>query len=67
MLEYSDFRNFIKVIDKAKVACVNSGFEIADHLVEVTEVIQGGEMPENLPRPKKSVKSIEKEQEKLDK
>lgn len=42
VLEYSDFRNFIKVINKAKEACVNSGFEVADHLVEVTEVVQGG-------------------------
>jgi DNA-damage-inducible protein D len=42
VLEYSDFRNFLKVIDKAKVVCVNSGFEVEDHLVEVTEVVQGG-------------------------
>jgi DNA-damage-inducible protein D len=42
VLEYSDFRNFIKVIDKAKEACVNSGFEVADHLVEVNEVIEHG-------------------------
>jgi DNA-damage-inducible protein D len=42
VLEYSDFRNFINVIEKAKEACVNSGFEVADHLVEVTEVVQGG-------------------------
>ena len=42
VLKYSDFRNFIKVIDKAKEACINSGFEVADHLVEVTEVVQGG-------------------------
>ena len=42
VLEYSDFRNFLKVIDKAKEACVNSGFEVEDHLVEVTEVVQGG-------------------------
>ena len=42
VLEYSDFRNFINVIDKAKEACINSGFEVVDHLVEVTEVVQGG-------------------------
>jgi DNA-damage-inducible protein D len=34
VLEYSDFRNFINVIDKAKEACVNSGFEVTDHIVE---------------------------------
>jgi DNA-damage-inducible protein D len=42
VLEYSDFRNFIKVIDKAKEACVNSGFEVADHIVEVNEMVNIG-------------------------
>ncbi|MDD5373762.1 MAG: DNA damage-inducible protein D [Sulfurimonas sp.] len=42
VLEYSDFRNFIKVIDKAKEACANSGFEVADHIVEVNEEIEHG-------------------------
>ena len=42
VLEYSDFRNFLKVIDKAKEACVNSGFEMADHIVEVNEEIEHG-------------------------
>lgn len=42
VLEYSDFRNFINVIDKAKEACVNSGFEVTDHIVEVNEEIEHG-------------------------
>ena len=42
LLGYADFRNFLKVIEKAKQACVNSNYEISDHLVEVTEVVQGG-------------------------
>lgn len=42
VLEYSDFRNFIKVIEKAKEACVNSGFEVADHIVEVNEMVNIG-------------------------
>ncbi len=42
LLGYADFRNFINVIEKAKEACVNSGQEISDHLVEVTEVVLGG-------------------------
>ncbi|RLA76802.1 MAG: DNA damage-inducible protein D [Epsilonproteobacteria bacterium] len=42
ILEYSDFRNFIKVIEKAKKACINSNYELSDHLVEVTEVVKGG-------------------------
>ena len=39
ILGYTDFRNFIKVIEKAKEACENSGFEIADHIVEVNEMV----------------------------
>ena len=42
LLDYSDFRNFLKVIEKAKEACVNSGQDITDHLVEVNEVVLGG-------------------------
>lgn len=42
LLGYADFRNFTKVIEKAKDACVNSGYSISDHLVEVNEVVQGG-------------------------
>ncbi len=42
ILGYSDFRNFIKVIEKAKEACENSGFDIVDHLVEVNEMVSIG-------------------------
>jgi len=42
LLAYSDFRNFLKVIDKAKEACVNSNNDVADHIVEVNEMVQIG-------------------------
>ena len=42
LLGYRDFRNFSNVIAKAKEACMNSGQEVSDHLVEVTEVVLGG-------------------------
>ena len=41
-LGYTDFRNFSSVIEKAKEACKNSGQKIADHLVEVNEVVAVG-------------------------
>ena len=41
-LEYTDFRNFISVIEKAKDACNNSGQLIGDHLAEVNEEINHG-------------------------
>ncbi|HRW58240.1 MAG TPA: DNA damage-inducible protein D [Chlamydiales bacterium] len=38
-LEYSDYRNFLLVIEKAKKACTNSGYSITDHFVEVNGMI----------------------------
>ena len=42
VLEYSDFRNFISVINKAREACVNSGHPVADHFVDITELVSIG-------------------------
>src|SRR5437879_455570 len=39
VLEYSDFRNFITVINKARQACTNSGRSISDHFVDITEMV----------------------------
>jgi len=39
VLEYTEWRNFTKVIDKAMLACHNSGFECADHFVDVNKMI----------------------------
>jgi len=41
-LEYSDFRNFTSVINKAKEACKNSGQSIKNHLVEFNEMVSIG-------------------------
>ncbi len=38
VLEYSDWRNFVKVINKAKEACVNSNYDINEQLVEVNKL-----------------------------
>jgi len=39
LLEYSQWRNFANVIDKAKISCKNSGNEISDHFAEVSKTI----------------------------
>lgn len=38
VLEYKDWRNFLKVLNKAKDACKNSGFNIDKQLVEVNRL-----------------------------
>jgi DNA-damage-inducible protein D len=41
-LDYTEWRNFSKVIDKARLACKNSGFDIDDHFVEVNKMVAIG-------------------------
>jgi len=48
VLGYGDYRNFEGVVEKAKLACFNSGHRIDDHFVDVTEMIEigkGGQRP----------------------
>ncbi len=42
VLEYSDFRNFTKVINKAIDACLTSDISVTDHVVEVNEMVKIG-------------------------
>lgn len=42
ILEYTDYRNFLKVIDKAKIACANSNQQILDHFVDFNDMIPIG-------------------------
>lgn len=37
VLEYTDWRNFLKVVDKAKIACENSGILVEEHFVDVNK------------------------------
>lgn len=39
VLEYMQWRNFAKVLDRARLACKNSGYEIAHHFAEVSKTI----------------------------
>lgn len=42
LLGYSEYRNFQGIIDKAKTACENSGQQIVNHFVDVTEMVEIG-------------------------
>jgi len=47
-LGYGDYRNFEGVMEKAKMACFNSGHRLEDHFVDVTDMIEigkGGQRP----------------------
>lgn len=50
LLDYTEWRNFLLVIDKAKIACMNSGQDISDHFVDVNKTI---------PMPKGAEKDIQ--------
>lgn len=42
VLEYSEYRHFKPVIDKAREACKNNGNEISDHFEDILEMIEPG-------------------------
>lgn len=39
IFNYTEWRNFVKVVDKAKTACENAGVNPSDHFVEVNKLI----------------------------
>ena len=43
VLDYTDFRNFTGVIEKAWYACKNSGNDPKEHIVEANEVLIAGQ------------------------
>lgn len=50
LLDYTEWRNFLLVIEKAKVACLNSRQNVSDHFVDVNKTI---------PMPKGAEKEIQ--------
>ena len=42
ILEYIEYRNFLPVIEKAKIACKNSGQKIENHFVDINEMVNIG-------------------------
>ena len=50
LLEYDEWRNFSKVIDKAKISCNNAGQNPTDHFVDVNKTI---------PMPKGAAKDVD--------
>jgi DNA-damage-inducible protein D len=42
LLGYSDWRNFIKAVEKAKESCKTTGEDVLDHFVDVTKMVKIG-------------------------
>ena len=42
LLEYAQWRNFEKTIEKAKNSCENNGITVTDHFAEVSKMIKIG-------------------------
>jgi DNA-damage-inducible protein D len=42
IFNYAEWRNFLKVVEKAKEACKNSGAALANHFVDVNKMVQLG-------------------------
>lgn len=42
LLGYSDWRNFLNTIDKAKQSCETTGQQVIDHFVDVTKMVKLG-------------------------
>ena len=40
LLGYVEWRNFLTIVQKAKVSCENSGMSISDHFVDVNKMIE---------------------------
>jgi DNA-damage-inducible protein D len=42
LLEYQDWRNFVQVMDKARIACKQSGHDMSNHFGDVTKMVDIG-------------------------
>ena len=42
VLQYSNWQNFEKIINKAKISCENSDVSILDHFTDVNKMVQIG-------------------------
>lgn len=42
VLNYTQWRNFTKIVDKAMLACQNSGFDVGDQFAEVSKLVEHG-------------------------
>lgn len=42
LLDYNEWRNFLNVINKAKISCKSSGHKVSDHFVDINKMVSIG-------------------------
>ena len=42
VLQYSNWQNFKRIINKAKMSCQNSNISVLDHFIDVSKMVQIG-------------------------
>lgn len=42
LLGYAQWRNFEQVIEKAKISCINAGYDVEDHFADVSKMVEVG-------------------------
>ena len=42
VLDYSEYRHFLPVIERAREACLKSGFALADHIEDMLDMVEIG-------------------------
>lgn len=48
LLDYDEWRNFLNVVEKARIACKNSGQDIKDHFVDINKKVKIGSEAERI-------------------
>lgn len=48
VLEYSEYRHFLPVIERAKEACKNSGYKTENHFEDILEMVPIGALQKDL-------------------
>ena len=42
ILQYSNWQNFEKIVNKAKISCENSNINVLDHFTDISKMVQIG-------------------------
>lgn len=42
VLQYANWQNFTKAVDRAVLACKNSGCTVTDHFIEISKMVEIG-------------------------